>query len=333
MSEVYLNDIRMKRESKSFIDSLFAILTASGLFDGPKYMLSGLTGMAFKFTVHKQLLPMSVTAYGQWGIEHWPAVDNLGIITISDGGFTRHPTFQSYRYDAIEWVKESLNQGMGVIYWLPEFGVIRGYDDEDAVFFIQDGTSSEDRIVLYDNFGLNTTPFWDIQLIGDKVEVPVQDMILESIRLAVEDWDTPYKTLPSTDIASGRLAYDFLSNGLECGNYDETGAVYILESYMYSRNEIKNYLRDATEIWPDFQEAYKIYSQLVQVLEEGRADYFIETTNGRMIVRKHIPQICENLQVAKGLEEQAMDCFRAISTQHPDPKRSIIPRWGAHMVR
>ncbi|WP_422657432.1 hypothetical protein ACK8P5_16925 [Paenibacillus sp. EC2-1] len=323
----------MKRESKSFVDSLYAILSASELFDGPKYMLSGLTGMAFKFTVHKQLLSMSVTAYGQWGIEHWPAVDNLGILTITDGGFTRHPTSQSYQKDAIQWVKESLDQGKGVIYWLPEFGVIRGYDDEDGVFFIQDGISYGDRIVLYDNFGLNSTPFWYIQFIGDKVDVAIQDMILESMRLAVEDWDTPYKTLPSTDIASGRLAYDFLVGGLKCGNYDETGAVYILESYIYSRNEICDYLREAKEIWHDLQEAYKIYSQLVQLLEEGKARYCIETTSGRRIDKEHIPLICEHLQVSKGLEEQAMNSFKAIIAQHPDPKRSIIPRWGAHMVR
>ncbi|MFC7679683.1 hypothetical protein [Paenibacillus sp. GCM10028914] len=332
MSEVYLNDIQMKRESKSFIDSLHAVLTAAGLFEGPKYMLSGLTGMAFKFTVHKQLLPMSVTAYGQWGIEHQAALDNLGIYTVSDGGFTRHPTSQSYRHEATQWVKESLDQGKGVIYWLPEFGVVHGYDDEDAVFFIQDGISSEDQIVLYDNFGLNITPFWDIQLMGDKVDVPMKDMILESMRLALEDWNTPYKTLPSTDVASGRLAFDYLAAGLERGIYDETGAVYIMDSYIYSRKEIKNYLREAAEFWTDLQQVYELYSQLVHVMIEKQA-YFTETPSGRRVDREQFPLILEHLHLAKGLEEQAMNCFKAISARHPDPKRSVIPRWGAHIVR
>lgn len=329
---MYLNHIEMKRESKSFIDSLYAILTSCGLFEGPKYMLSGLTGMAFKFSVHKDLLPMSVSAYGRWGIEHWSALDNIGILTVSDGGYTRHPTSRSYRLEAVQWVKESLDQGKGVIYWLPEFGVIRGYDDEDGVFFIQDGYSSEDVVLLYENFGLNITPFWDIHLVGDKVDVPMKDMILESMRLALVDWETPYKTLPSTDIASGRLAYDFLSSGLEHGVYNERGAVYILDSYLYSRQEIKNYLGEAVTVWPDLQSAYVIYEELILIMET-LASYITQTSSGREIDRAYIPLILKHLQEAKGLEEQAMNMFRAISLQFPDPKRTLIPRWGAHIVR
>lgn len=60
----------MKRESKSYTDSLHAVLTHAELFRGPKYALSGYTGMAFKLSIHERLLPMSVTAYGQWGDSH-----------------------------------------------------------------------------------------------------------------------------------------------------------------------------------------------------------------------------------------------------------------------
>lgn len=167
MSGVYLDSIQMKRESKSYTDSLHAVLTAAHLFSGPKYRLSGLSGMAFKFSVHERLLPLSVSAYGQWGIEHGPAVDNLGLFTIWDGGRTRHPTFRYYQNDAVRWVKDSLDRGIGVIYWVPEFGVIHGYDDEDRVFYLQDGLSEESQVMLYDNFGLNFTPFWYCQAFGE----------------------------------------------------------------------------------------------------------------------------------------------------------------------
>ncbi|SMF80842.1 hypothetical protein SAMN05661091_1892 [Paenibacillus uliginis N3/975] len=332
MSGIYLDHLDMKRESKSFTDSLYAVLTSRGLFQGPKYMLSGLTGMAFKFTVHERLLPMSVSAYGQLGTEHLPAIDNLGIYTVSDGGYTRHPTFQRYQQEAVQWVKESLSQGIGVIYWLPEFGVIRGYDDEDEVFFIQDGYSFEDQIVLYDNFGLNSTDFWYIQLLGEKVDVPLKDMILESLRLAIQDWDIPHKTLPSKDIASGKLAYHFLVHGLESGTYDEFGAVYILDTYIDSRIEIRNYLREAVVLWPDLQSAYELYSQLTQVIGE-LANYLTDSQNGRQINRAYIPVLIEALLAAKDIEDQAVNQFRDISRRYPDPKRSTIPRWGAHMVR
>lgn len=155
-----LLDLTMKRQSKSFTDSLYAILTAAGLYDGPLYRLSGLTGMAFKFTVHERLLPMSVSAYGQWVAEHKPVADNLGLLTVIDGTRTRLPTFRYYQQDAIGWIKDSLDRGQGVIYWIPEFGVIHGYDDEDRVFYYKDGWSDENGIVLYDNLGLNFTGFF-----------------------------------------------------------------------------------------------------------------------------------------------------------------------------
>lgn len=67
MAENILDNLIMKRESKSYVDSLHAILTHTGQFQGSKVVLAGYTGMAFKLSVHRRLLPMSVTAYGQWG--------------------------------------------------------------------------------------------------------------------------------------------------------------------------------------------------------------------------------------------------------------------------
>ncbi|UHA73556.1 BtrH N-terminal domain-containing protein [Paenibacillus sp. 481] len=331
-SAVYLDDIVMKRESKSFTDSLYAVLTAAHLFEGPKYMLSGLSGMAFKFTVHEQLLPMSVTAYGQWGITHQPAVDNLGVYTVSDSGRTRHPTFNTYQQEAIKWVKESLDSGIGVIYWIPEFGVIHGYDDADQVFFVLNGWSDESQVLLYDNFGVNDTPFWYCQLVGGKVEVDRKEMVLESLRLAITDWETPYRTLPYTDIASGRLAYSYLIRALEQGQYHESGAVYILNAYRYSRMEIMAYLRDVHDLFKDLREAYDMYKQLVHDIS-AISSCFVTTGQTEKIDLTYIPKLTAILQAAKQYEEQAIEQFKMVSDQYPDLKRFTVPRWGSHAPR
>lgn len=329
MASVNLSMLRMKRESKSFTDSLHTILTAAHLFDGPKYMLSGLSGMAFKFSVHERLLHLSVSAYGQWGNEHMSAIDNLGLFTVSDGGRTRHPTFRYYQQDAVKWVKDSLTAGIGVIYWIPEFGVIHGYDDEDRVFFVQDGWSAESQVVLYDNFGINFTPFWYCQAFGDKVEVPRETMVLESLRLAIYDWDTPHKTLPNTDIASGSMAYTFLIQALAKGDFDEGGAVYILDSYLYSRMEIRNYLHDIQGVLDGLDQAYALFAQLAATIENIN-DCIHVIDGNRQINRSRIGLIIELLEAAELLEDKAMDVFRQISGKYPDLKRSMVPRWGTH---
>ncbi|QHW31661.1 BtrH N-terminal domain-containing protein [Paenibacillus rhizovicinus] len=332
MSRVMLHQIQMKRQSKSYVDSLHAILTAAGLFAGPKYMLAGLSGMAFKFAVHRKLLSFSVSAYGQWGNEHDPAIENLGLFTIRDAGRTRHATYPYYQADAVKWVKQSLDAGVGVIYWIPEFGVICGYDDEDEVFYVQDGWNAEHGVVLYDNFGLNFTPFWYCQMFGERVEIDLAAMVLESLRLAIYDWETPHKTLPDTEIASGKLAFSFFRNGLANEAYDERGAVYILEDYVYTRGEIADYLHDVQDTLPGLEEAAARYAELRGVLSAVH-DCWTTGPDGKRIDPERTEALCSILLQAEALEERAIAVFRSVSARFPDRKRSIIPRWGANSAR
>lgn len=332
LAEVQLNNLVVKRESKSFVDSLHAILTHTGQFQGAKYLLSGYTGMAFKLSVHRRLLPMSVTAYGQWGEAHRPGIDNLGIFTIWDAGRTRHSTFDYYQLDAVQWVKRSLDDGKGVIYWIPEFGVIYGYDDDDCIFYLQDGSSKEPQILLYDNFGLNFTGFWYCQVFGEQIPIPKQDMLLESLRLAIEDWEIPYRLLPDQNIASGRLAYDVWVQALRSGDYDPSGAIYLLESYCQSRNEIRMYLQDMQGIWDELDQAYSCYDQLGTLIHQMRG-FMIQQEDKWTLELDAAEKLVQLLMEAKGLEEQAIHFFRMISLNFPDRKRSTVPRWGAHSAR
>lgn len=332
MAENILDNLIIKRESKSYVDSLHAILTHTGQFQGSKDLLAGYTGMAFKLAVHRRLLPMSVTAYGQWGEAHRPGVDNLGIFTIWDGGRTRHSTFGYYQRDAVNWVRRSIDEGTGVIYWIPEFGVIHGYDDSDRVFYVQDGWSKEKQILLYDNFGLNYTGFWYCQMFGDQVRIPEQQMLLESLRLAIEDWDIPYRLLPDQNIASGRQAYDVWVQALRSGNFDESGAGYILESFCHSRTEIRMYLQSVRGVWNELDQACACYEQLGTLIDQMKG-YMVQQENRRVLRPDTTEDLAYVLVKAKALEEQAIDYFRVISRKYPDRKRSTIPRWGAHSAR
>lgn len=332
MGEVILHDLVVQRESKSYTDSLYAVLTAAGRFKGPKFMLSALSGMAFIFTVHKRLLSFSVTAYGQWGIVHKRAADSLGVYTVTDGGRTRHPTFQHYQKEAVQWIKSSIDAGLGAIYWIPEFGVIHGYDDDDRIFYVQDGHASENRILLYDNFGINFTPFWSAQIFGENVDIPAKDMVLEALRLAMDEWERPYPVMPNQDIASGRLAYAYLIQALEQGDYDEFGAVYILDTFRVSRKEIMLFLQEAVSFFPDLREAGLCYSKLVDMT--GGLDLWIGSgTDGRKVNRGDIPALVAMLKEARMMEEQATDIFKQVSGRYPDLQRTTVPRWGLHTAR
>jgi len=332
MAEVILRGLEMKRESKSFTDSLYAVLTGAGLFSGPKYRLSALSGMAFIFSVHERLLPLSVTAYGEWGTVHKRAADSLGIFTVTDAGRTRHPTFKKYQQDAVKWIKSSLDRGLGAVYWLPEFGVIHGYDDADRIFYVQDGYSAESKIVLYDNFGINFTPFWYAQMFGGKVDIGEKDMVLEALRMALDDWETPHPVPPNRSIASGRKAYSYFIHALEQGDFDSFGAVYVLDAFRGSRNEIMLFLQDAALVFPGLQEAATCYEQIVGLMEPPER-WTVSANRGRTLGQESIPALIGVLKEAEKLEERAMGVFKSISVQYPDLKRSTVPRWGLHTAR
>jgi len=327
MASVMLDHIRMKRESKSFTDSLHAVLTAANLFDGPKYRLSGLSGMAFKLSVHRQLLPLSVTAYGQWGDEHRPAVDRLGIFTQSDGGRTRHPTFRCYQQAAVRQVKRELDQGRGVIYWIPEFGVIHGYDDEDEVFYIRNGWSEASEIVLYDNFGLNVTPFWSTQTVGGQVHIPLHEQIVESLRVAVQEWNTPYKTLPDRDIGSGRLAYRYWLDALEAGDYDEFGAVYILQSYATAKSEIRDYMHEAAASIAELGVIAELSTRIADAADEA-ARCIDHRGKCPKLDRDKLAELQKALRQALAVEERfAQEAETFLASR--EAGRTIVPRWGS----
>ncbi len=328
-----LNHIQMRRESKSFTDAAYAILTAAGRFDGPKYMLSGLSGMAFKFAAHRRLLPHSVTAYGQWGTEHSPGIDNLGLYTVYDAGRSRHNSFGSYQQDAVNWVRQSIDSGMGAVYWIPEFGVIHGYDDEAEIFYLQDGSAAGTQVLLYDNFGINFTSFWYCRIFGDQVSIPLADAVLESLRQALYDWETPYKTLPDQEIASGRLAYQYVIMALKQGDYDAGGAGYLLASYLYSRTEIRDYLQEVQWRLPGLDEVLRLYRELTEITGPEITAVLPALSKGLKLPESQQASLCKVFKQAEALEERAMALVLLISGRYPDRKRSFVPRWGAHTAR
>ncbi|CAG7647482.1 hypothetical protein ACFQI7_20240 [Paenibacillus allorhizosphaerae] len=305
------------RESKTFVDCLHAVLVAAGLSNEPKYMLSGKTGMAFKFCVHKELLPLSVTAYGEWIEEHQPAAENIGIASAIYCGHTRHHTFPLYREAFIREMKASIERGVGVIFWEPEFCVIHGYDDDDEVFFYSDGRSHEEKIKLYDNFGLNFTPYWYAHLILGQVERDPLDVVLQSLRTAVREWETPYKTPPNIDIGSGQLAYRYWIAALEKGGFHPFGASYILSSAAYSRRELHAYFREIAPLIPGLTDVIPLYNELDALYQDGLTRH----SNNAF-------KLAAMLKEAAAMEERTVQCIRAIIDGYPAADRPM-PRWGS----
>lgn len=172
MGRINLEIRNFSKGPRSYIDCLHALLSSAGLFRLPKYMLSGMTGMAFKSIIHKRLLPSSLDLYS-WQEENWQAVNILGIYNETYTGTPVNVTFPLYQSRMLQKIIASINEGKPAIGWgldEPVFCLYTGYDEDEEVLFFRNSNSKEDEVLLFSNLGLVSEGYWFVQIVGESVE-------------------------------------------------------------------------------------------------------------------------------------------------------------------
>ncbi|MFD2444868.1 hypothetical protein ACFSO7_12935 [Bacillus sp. CGMCC 1.16607] len=290
MARNVLQNIQIEKDSNSYINCLHAVLSNCGLFEGPKYLLSGMTGMAFKFTIEKGISPRSVHAYGPWVRDNWKAVDNLGIYNSAQADRCRHRTFPLIQQKAIENIKMSIDKGIGVLYWCPPFGVIHGYDDEQRIFYYLEGddffqrggiATREEKICLFDNICLNPSLIWFYQTFDEKIKKELKDIYLDSLNDAMVVWNQP----PNSHSASGQSAYPYLINELETNEFHLEGAAYTLDTYATSKFEIYQYMNEVKVLYPELSQSSELFSVVHSIYKEIQK--IIRYENRHTRIEKH----------------------------------------------
>lgn len=291
------------RGARSYVDCLYALLTSAGLFHLPKYMLSGMTGMAFKFVIHRRLLPSSLDLYS-WQEENWQAVNSLGIYNETYTGSPMNATFPLYQRSALHKIITSINEGRAAIGWELErsiFCLYTGYHEAEEVLFFRNSTSKEDEILLFDNLGLVSEGLWFVQIIGEAIEMDYRDIFLESLECAVREWNTEYKVSP--EYGSGKRAYQNLIEAFNKHDFNYDGAYYILEPYLDIKTDISSYMDMVIKDIPELADVAYLYHRLAEVLLPLKQ---IKLTGQPLNDTKYIPEATEIFQDAMLIEDRAI---------------------------
>lgn len=303
MDEQKLSISNFQSGTRSYIDCLYALLTSAGLFHQPKYMLSGMTGMAFKFVIHKRLLPSSLDMYS-WQSENWQAVNMLGIYNEAYAGTPMDFTFPLCRKQMLSKIKKSIDEGKAAIGWEIEqssFCLYTGYQEEEEVLFFRNSGSRESEVLLFDNFGLVSEGNWFVQIIGESIEKDNRDIFRESLSCAVKEWNMGYKVSP--DYGAGKEAYRNLLNAFQSQDFSYSGACYFLEKYIDIKSEIGTYMDMVIKEIPELAEAAYLYHKLgatilplkqIKLTQQFREDI------------KHIPKASGVFRDAMLIEEKAV---------------------------
>lgn len=263
-------------------------------------MLLGKSGLAFRFTLHKRLLPSSMDAYN-WGWENWKHINALGVYSEYYEGRLENPVFPLYQEAAVKKIKASIDNGVGVIAWGmsgSRFGVITGYDDTDQVFFFSCPGDYKDNPLLYKNFGVVLEGSWYYHIVGKQIKKDQRDIYRDSLQIAVNEWETPHKL--NFTYGSGRKAYEYLISALEARDFNHSGAYYVLPFYVESKISIPAYLAEVHKEFPDIKEALDNYSDvgyLYQTIQK------IPFTGDIKKDRLFIPHLIKVFRQARELEE------------------------------
>ncbi len=266
MGKKIIENLNMSPSWSTYNGSVCGILNNSGIYKTEPYLLSGMTGLAFHFIIREDICPSGPTVY-DWGSEHFEMMDRIGVHSKLICVFNMNlNTFDLIRKDAVDFIRESINRGVGLVIWapsIPEFGIVIGYDDEDGVIFTRDCFNEDVIPILYDNLGVSEVPYLFLQTFYSRTEVKKEKMFKESLKYAVNQWNKEFHTPPY--YASGRRAYDLLIKAMENGKFDEHGLAYNLSVYTESRcyiTEYFNYILKNSSGFEYLEKARKIFGSV-----------------------------------------------------------------------
>jgi hypothetical protein len=317
-----LENIKMGQSRLSYIASAHGVLTHAGFWKTDATQLAGFSGLAFQFIIHESVCPSSVTVY-DWATTHFAAMDRIGIYTdcvsiVNQPGLNTYPELQA---DAIGKIRASIDRGIGVIVWAPtpilEFGIIKGYDDEDCVFFVTDCANENPDPLLYDNLGRSDVPYLYFQRFLSRKDVDPEKLHRDVLAFGLGEWE---KDHPDRRYSCGARAYDTIISSLKKGTYDPFGTSYVINVYADAKKAIAAFLKSTDEknILPGLKPAAQLYDKIASIFA-GMAENVPFSGPGRTTIdQQKIPELVKDLTECKKLETTAMKEIRDLQAGFHD---------------
>ncbi|MCE5224156.1 hypothetical protein LLG10_08295 [bacterium] len=254
----------------SYAGGIFSVLNSAGIWKDEFWKLYGLSGMAFQFIVHEECCPSSVTVY-DWVNGHYHAMDRLGVFTSCDELFysKQLQTFSLLQQHCTDKIKQSIDQGKAVLVWAPtpvlEFGIIKGYDDDNRLLFAEAVNDQNPDPLMYDNLGMSEVPIIYCQYVLDHLAMDTHKAITNSLQFGLSEWRKENHIHPQ--YACGRKAYDFLLQSMDSQKLNGFGLGYILAVYQESKQVLHQFLdwiHTSTKEYPGIEEAALLFRQVAE---------------------------------------------------------------------
>lgn len=272
---------RFEEAWMSYIGAVQGVLNAANMGPWEYWRLMGETGMAFHLVMHESCCVSSVTMY-DWMNTHSTAMSRIGILSEVYQAVPGTPTFDAACRRALVHIKESVDNGVGVVLWgvdTGEFGVVYGYDDEDGVLLTSGCWGSRGKPILYENIGRSFpgAPVLHYQIMLERVPTDERQTARSALQYYVDLMERPGHIAPG--YRAGLLAYDNWIRGLQTEGFAHMGCRYATFVYTDARECAARYVAHLAEADPalqpaaaSFRRTAEIYGRMMAVLGQDLYD-------------------------------------------------------------
>ncbi|CAG7639053.1 hypothetical protein ACFQI7_08440 [Paenibacillus allorhizosphaerae] len=287
--------------------------------------MMGYTGHAFRIQADPlRARGAAVTAY-DWGPVLTEGLRNVGLLSRYKGGPGCVDPSPEFVVEAVDLVQRSIDRGVPAIVWdlfLPEFGVLYGYDDDRSSLYGKD--LYQNGTIKYEQLGGGRTgEMFVLALIG-LIPVHPADVLRDMLQMTFDHLEERGNGKPTDPFRAGPAGYAAWIEAFRSGNVEPNGNAYHIHQLYDAREFAVAFLCRLNGSWGNDSsgrdrkirvlagEAAEYYAEAVKALRKLRV-LFPDPYGGEPNLAKNARTAIWVLQYAKVQEEQAIERLRGIA--------------------
>lgn len=284
----------------------------------------GYTSHAFRIKIDAETVNIAGPTEFDWSTILSQGLQNLGFSTKHVGEPNFIPPGPDLLVKAVKLVQESIDQGIPALAWdlfVPEFGLIHGYDDERQVFHAKD--ISQEGELPYDKLGRGEIGELFVLSLAEAAEIDRYSSLSGALKMILEHAQQR-EAFGRPSFQNGLAAYDAWMNAFQQGQVDPLGNSYNVQLVSCARDYAWKFLDNLTQHWTGQteldQSIHTLTGEAAQHYEEVSAALQPLTSmfpfphgnepNNPEIAKKTIQQ----LQLAKAAEEKGITKLQKLYT-------------------
>lgn len=210
----------------------------------------GYTGHAFRMTIHEETADVAGPTEFDWGSMLSAGLKNLGFSAKHIGEPNCEQPTPELLMEAVNLVQTSVDEGTPVVAWdmfVPEFGLIYGYDDEKQLFKAKD--ISKDGELAYEKLGRGEIGELFVLAITDSYPIDRYSSLYNTLDMILDHAHNRQRNFVREPFKCGLAGYEAWVNAFTKRTVDPFGNSYNIQHVSCARDFAWKFLHTLSQEW------------------------------------------------------------------------------------